>query len=194
MRWIRVLPKPGQGHRLSLRGRGLRGDVQQVDSIERMQPITRVANVPDFVQGVINLREVVTPVIDLRSKFGMPQKEHDDFDPHCSSTRKTYKWARLSTPPTTLWTFPPASGRTAIWVRRSRRPLFGRVRKAGRPLARVVEFGSRVVQRRRTRNTKRLRVPTKCQLSLQMTNWTCCGKQLTSEREMPLPPCPNCSV
>lgn len=53
-------------------------DVQQVDSIERMQPITRVANVPDFVQGVINLRGVVTPVIDLRSKFGMPQKEHDE--------------------------------------------------------------------------------------------------------------------
>lgn len=53
-------------------------DVQQVDAIERMLPITRVANVPKFVKGVINLRGVVTPVIDLRVRFGMADKEHDD--------------------------------------------------------------------------------------------------------------------
>lgn len=53
-------------------------DVHQVDSIERMQPITRVANVPDFVKGVINLRGVVTPVIDLRVKFGMESKSYGE--------------------------------------------------------------------------------------------------------------------
>lgn len=53
-------------------------EVKQVDAIERMLPITRVANVPGFVKGVINLRGVVTPVIDLRTRFGMEDKEYDD--------------------------------------------------------------------------------------------------------------------
>lgn len=53
-------------------------DVQQVDSIERMQPITRVANVPPYVKGVINLRGVVTPVIDLRAKFGMESEAYGE--------------------------------------------------------------------------------------------------------------------
>lgn len=54
-------------------------DVNQVLSIERMQPITRVPNVPVFVQGVINLRGVVTPVIDLRKRFGLDETEYDDL-------------------------------------------------------------------------------------------------------------------
>lgn len=45
--------------------------VQQVGSIERMQPITRVPQTEDFVKGVINLRGVVTPIIDLRTRFGL---------------------------------------------------------------------------------------------------------------------------
>lgn len=51
--------------------------VEQVNSIERVAPITRVANVPSFVKGVINLRGVVTPVIDLRKRFDMPSKDYD---------------------------------------------------------------------------------------------------------------------
>lgn len=45
--------------------------VKQVGSIERMQPITRVPQTADFVKGVINLRGVVTPIIDLRTRFGI---------------------------------------------------------------------------------------------------------------------------
>lgn len=52
--------------------------VEQVNAIERVLPITRVANVPAFVKGVINLRGVVTPVIDLRKRFGMSSKPYDD--------------------------------------------------------------------------------------------------------------------
>ncbi|MYL28359.1 chemotaxis protein CheW [Halobacillus halophilus] len=44
--------------------------VQTVGSIERMVPITRVPGAQPFVKGVINLRGVVTPVIDLRERFG----------------------------------------------------------------------------------------------------------------------------
>lgn len=53
-------------------------DVQQVRSIERLEHITRVPNAPDFIKGVINLRGVVTPVIDLRKRFGMEQAAYTD--------------------------------------------------------------------------------------------------------------------
>jgi purine-binding chemotaxis protein CheW len=49
--------------------------VNQVRSIEKVQHITRVPKAAPFVKGVINLRGVVTPVIDLRSRFSLPQEE-----------------------------------------------------------------------------------------------------------------------
>jgi purine-binding chemotaxis protein CheW len=52
--------------------------VQQVQSIERMQHITRVPRVNAFVKGVINLRGVVTPIIDLRCRFSIEQKEYSE--------------------------------------------------------------------------------------------------------------------
>ncbi|MBU5267777.1 chemotaxis protein CheW [Virgibacillus proomii] len=52
--------------------------VQQVGSIERMIPITRVPQTADFVKGVINLRGVVTPVIDLRLRFGLEKTDYND--------------------------------------------------------------------------------------------------------------------
>ena len=47
-------------------------------SIERMESITRVPNTPPFVKGVINLRGVVIPVINLRSRFQMEEEEYTD--------------------------------------------------------------------------------------------------------------------
>ncbi len=47
--------------------------VQQVQSIERMMHITRVPKVAKFVKGVMNLRGVVTPIIDLRKRFGIEE-------------------------------------------------------------------------------------------------------------------------
>ncbi|WP_217585588.1 chemotaxis protein CheW [Lentibacillus saliphilus] len=52
--------------------------VDQIGLIERMQPITRVPQTAPFVKGVINLRGVVTPVIDLRIRFGLDPKEIDE--------------------------------------------------------------------------------------------------------------------
>ncbi|KXH80002.1 chemotaxis protein CheW [Sporosarcina sp. HYO08] len=52
--------------------------VQFIQSIERMQSITRVPNAPSFVKGVINLRGVVTPIIDLREKLDLAPKEMDE--------------------------------------------------------------------------------------------------------------------
>lgn len=52
--------------------------VEHVSFIERMEPITRVPRVDSFVKGVINLRGVVTPIIDLRNRFGMAESDHTD--------------------------------------------------------------------------------------------------------------------
>ncbi|GAA0495735.1 chemotaxis protein CheW [Salinibacillus aidingensis] len=52
--------------------------VDAVGSIERMVEVTRVPGTPQFVKGVINLRGVVTPIIDLRERFGIEPAEYDD--------------------------------------------------------------------------------------------------------------------
>ena len=53
-------------------------DVNQVRSIERMQHITRVPRTPSFVKGVINLRGVVTPIINLRSRFDLEEEAYTE--------------------------------------------------------------------------------------------------------------------
>ncbi|MNN06137.1 Chemotaxis protein CheW [compost metagenome] len=50
-------------------------EVDKVQTIERILPITRVPKTFAFVKGVINLRGVVIPVIDLRGRFGLPEAE-----------------------------------------------------------------------------------------------------------------------
>ncbi len=52
--------------------------VSQVQSIEKMMQITRVPKTPSFVKGVINLRGVVTPIIDLRERFEIQANALDD--------------------------------------------------------------------------------------------------------------------
>lgn len=50
-------------------------DVSQVLGVNPMIEITRVPKAPDFVEGVIRIREKVIPVIDLRKRFGMEKIE-----------------------------------------------------------------------------------------------------------------------
>lgn len=52
--------------------------VQSVGSIERILPITRVPSTDPFVKGVINLRGVVTPVIDLKQKLKQKATTFDE--------------------------------------------------------------------------------------------------------------------
>ena len=52
-------------------------DILNVQEINRMVTITKVPNSPGFVEGIINLRGRVLPVIDLSIKLGMPKKEYD---------------------------------------------------------------------------------------------------------------------
>ncbi len=50
-------------------------DIGSVREIIRIQEITNVPRTPDFVEGVINLRGNVIPVIDLRKRFGLREAE-----------------------------------------------------------------------------------------------------------------------
>ena len=51
--------------------------ILRVQEIIRMMPITKVPSCPDFVEGVITLRGMVIPVIDVRRRFAMPPKAAD---------------------------------------------------------------------------------------------------------------------
>jgi len=51
-------------------------DILSVQEINRMSQITKVPNTPEFIEGVINLRGRIIPVLDLRVKLGMMKLEH----------------------------------------------------------------------------------------------------------------------
>jgi purine-binding chemotaxis protein CheW len=50
-------------------------DISAVREIIRMQEITRVPRAPEYIEGVINLRGKVIPVVDLRTRFGVAKAE-----------------------------------------------------------------------------------------------------------------------
>lgn len=50
-------------------------DIGTVREIIRMQDVTSVPHRPDYVAGVINLRGRITPVVDLRKRFDLPQAD-----------------------------------------------------------------------------------------------------------------------
>ena len=53
-------------------------EILKVKEIIGMMDITKLPRTPSYVKGVINLRGKVIPVIDLRLKFGISEKEYDD--------------------------------------------------------------------------------------------------------------------
>jgi purine-binding chemotaxis protein CheW len=52
-------------------------DILKVQEINRMTEIAKVPNAPTYVEGVINLRGRVIPVVNLRDRFGMTAKDRD---------------------------------------------------------------------------------------------------------------------
>lgn len=50
-------------------------EVDKVRTIERMMPITRVPKTPSFIKGVINLRGIVVPVLNLSGRFNLAETE-----------------------------------------------------------------------------------------------------------------------
>jgi len=52
--------------------------ITQVQEINRLTKPTKLPQVPDFVEGIINLRGNIIPVIDLKKRFAMPAAGHTD--------------------------------------------------------------------------------------------------------------------
>jgi len=52
-------------------------DILRVQEIRSYEKPTRIANMPDFVKGVVNLRGVIVPILDLRMKLGMTDLRYD---------------------------------------------------------------------------------------------------------------------
>ncbi|ACM61223.1 purine-binding chemotaxis protein CheW [Caldicellulosiruptor bescii] len=50
-------------------------NVNNIENIEKLMPITRVPHTKQYVKGVINLRGEIVPVIDLREKIGVEKEE-----------------------------------------------------------------------------------------------------------------------
>lgn len=54
-------------------------DILRVQEIRSYEQPTRIANAPSFIKGVVNLRGVIVPIIDLRLKLGCATAEYNDF-------------------------------------------------------------------------------------------------------------------
>lgn len=51
-------------------------DILKVQEIRGYENVTRIANAPDFIKGVTNLRGVIVPIVDLRIKFHLKNVEY----------------------------------------------------------------------------------------------------------------------
>ena len=54
-------------------------DILRVQEIRSYEAPTRIANAPGFIKGVVNLRGVIVPVVDLRLKLNCATAEYNDF-------------------------------------------------------------------------------------------------------------------
>lgn len=54
-------------------------EILKVREIRRYDAVTRIANSPAFIKGVINLRGTIVPVVDLRIKFDLAEVSYNDF-------------------------------------------------------------------------------------------------------------------
>ncbi len=51
-------------------------DILKVQEIRSWEPVTSIPNTPDFIIGVINLRGIIVPIIDLRIRFNLDKVEY----------------------------------------------------------------------------------------------------------------------
>jgi purine-binding chemotaxis protein CheW len=65
-------------------------DIQKVQELRGYDTVTRIANAPEHIKGVVNLRGIIVPIIDMRIKFNLGTPTYDQF------TVVTSKSSRLS--------------------------------------------------------------------------------------------------
>jgi len=54
-------------------------DIQKVQELRGYDAVTRIANAPEFIKGVVNLRGIIVPIIDMRIRFGIGTPSYDQF-------------------------------------------------------------------------------------------------------------------
>ncbi|MCK9202092.1 MAG: chemotaxis protein CheW [Gallionella sp.] len=54
-------------------------DILKVQEIRGYDAVTTIANAPPFIKGVINLRGIIVPIVDMRIKFNLGKVEYDQF-------------------------------------------------------------------------------------------------------------------
>ena len=54
-------------------------DILKVQEIRGYEKPTRMARVPDFIKGVVNLRGIIVPIVDLRIRFNLDSVEYNEF-------------------------------------------------------------------------------------------------------------------
>jgi len=74
-----ILQSPGEFLSFKLGAEEYGIDILKVQEIRSYEEPTRIANAPAFVKGVVNLRGVIVPLVDLRLKFGLDNVEYNDF-------------------------------------------------------------------------------------------------------------------
>ena len=54
-------------------------DILKVQEIRGYEAVTKIANAPDFIKGVVNLRGTIVPIVDMRIKFNLGEANYDQF-------------------------------------------------------------------------------------------------------------------
>jgi purine-binding chemotaxis protein CheW len=54
-------------------------DILRVQEIRGYEPPTRIANAPSFIKGVVNLRGVIVPIVDMRVRFSLEDVQYNSF-------------------------------------------------------------------------------------------------------------------
>lgn len=54
-------------------------DILKVQEIRGYDAVTKIANAPEFIKGVVNLRGVIVPIVDMRIMFNLGEPSYDQF-------------------------------------------------------------------------------------------------------------------
>ena len=54
-------------------------DIQKVQELRGYDAVTRIANAPEHIKGVVNLRGIIVPIIDMRIKFNLGAPSYNQF-------------------------------------------------------------------------------------------------------------------
>ncbi len=54
-------------------------DILKVQEIRGYENVTRIANAPEFIKGVVNLRGIIVPIVDMRIRFKLAAPTYDQF-------------------------------------------------------------------------------------------------------------------